>query len=183
MIVSRPKPKKKLTEQQRLRQIALRRSLEKQLIVVSVVAGLGAGLAAVLMNWDRLFPLDEQKRVAVYWTHGCDCVYGWIRQLKSEGFDVVDFEPETLGPIRKSLHTPPTLRGCHVARYMNYFVEGHVPPWTLREIATAHPDAAGISMVADTEKSYALGEGSDEVLLIKDNGASVPWIRESGAKN
>lgn len=149
-----------------------------QIKFIAAVAFACAVLAGIGLHWDRLSPVSPERRIAVYRTHSCPCVGRWIRQLKDAGFVVEDFEPETLRPIRRALHTPEQLSGCHVAKYLGYFVEGHIPAETLRSLASQRPEAAGIALETDVVQhaSSAQDEEGSAVLLLGAHGESSRWL-------
>lgn len=129
---------------------------------------LGAVIISVLFFWEaRTRPPPEQS-VRVYRTHGCKCVFPWIRDLQLHGFAVQVAEPESLRPIRAALHTPKELRGCHVGVFMGYFVEGHVPAEALRRLAQERPAGRGVAHKADPA-------GHAIVLLFDEPGAPTQW--------
>ena len=121
------------------------RDLPRELKVWLLIALLGGATAGLLSVWEQLFPVPPDKLVKIYFTHSCRCAHPWAHTLEAEGFVVRMYEPETLRPTRVALHTPEGLRGCHVAEFMGYFVEGHVPAADIR----AHLTAAGYPAKAD----------------------------------
>jgi len=100
--------------------------------------------AAVVLNWQRLFPVPSEKLVEVVWTHECRCVHGWMQSLRDAGFVVRDFEQDDLSGWRRQWRIPSHIRGCHPARFMGYFIEGHVSPEQLRLLAKERPVALGV---------------------------------------
>lgn len=85
-----------------------------------------AAITGIMAIWEQLFQGPTDRIVSVYRTHGCTCAYAWARSLEAEGFVVRMFEYETLRYVRQSLHTPAHPSGCHLGKFMNYYVEGHV---------------------------------------------------------
>ena len=167
-----PKPRKlSVAENQRLK-----RQLVRRLRVVAIVAVIGAVSAGVLISWEQLFPIPEDKLVNVYFTHSCRCAHSWVQALQAEGFVVKMFEPETLKPARAALHTPASLNGCHVAEFMGYFIEGHAPAVALRRLATEHPAGTGIAMLSPASKAEGGVDGP--VGLVDQEGISHAWIGE-----
>lgn len=133
---------------------------------------LGAVIISVLLFWEARTQPPPEQSVRVYRTHGCKCVFPWIRDLQLHGFAVQAAEPESLRPIRAALHTPKELRGCHIGVFMGYFVEGHVPATVLRRLTTERPDGRGIALRSEST-------GAARVLLFDDAGNSVVWHRGS----
>ena len=129
--------RKKAAEAERIK-------LAKQLRLVLFGALAAGALGGVLATWD-MFVAPPEKTIHVYRTHECDCVAAWARSLKAEGLVVREHEYETLGHVRASLRMPEELKGCHVAQYLGYFVEGHVPAAALHWLEDKHPIGRGIA--------------------------------------
>ncbi|WP_083844668.1 DUF411 domain-containing protein [Hydrocarboniphaga effusa] len=120
------------------------------------------------------------RQVTIYRTHGCRCAFTWARQLESQGYVVTMYEPETLKTIRGALKTPPSLRGCHVGRYMEYFVEGHVPAEALDLLARQHPAGLGVAVDSTAAQheplsSSHLGEKPGVILYDQNGNARIWW--------
>ncbi|SEQ17489.1 Protein of unknown function, DUF [Solimonas aquatica] len=153
------------------------RQLVLRLKLICAFALMTAMIAGVALQWDRIFPVPAERQIAVYRTHDCACVGRWIRQLEEAGFVVEQFEPETLHPIRRSLHTPEQFTGCHVGKYLAYFIEGHVSASMLQRLASQRPAAVGVALEADVTR-HASGSQDEEnsaVLLLRDSGDSRRW--------
>lgn len=147
-----------------------------------MIAVLAATVAALVATWDRLFPVAPEKLLSVYWTHDCGCVFAWMASLESDGFIVRDFEVEDLHSVRDRLGTPETLNGCHVAAFMEYFVEGHVRAAALRKLAIERPEARGVALSADVSRHlYRPVAQADTVLLFDNEGSSRRWL--AGTRN
>lgn len=157
---------------QRRREERARRELVGRLRLVAVIAVLAAAAAAVVSTWDRLFPVAPEKLLTVYWTHDCGCVFAWMASLESDGFIVRDFEIEDLRSVRHRLGTPGTLHGCHVAAFMEYFVEGHVRAAALRKLAIERPEARGVVLSADVSQHSSRPVAQADTLLLFDNDGS-----------
>ena len=164
-----------------------RASFRRQLGIVIAATLLFGAIGAIVVNWEYLFPVDAERLVTVYRIHGCRCALNLADDLKAEGFVVRGFEYETLQYVRHSLHTPASLHGCHVASYLDYFVEGHVSPATLRELAEQRPTGLGITTEAsmlskDAHLNIARDENSS-VLLILQDGQPITWLRPTHNPN
>lgn len=145
----------------------------RQLLWVGV-ASLVAALVMLGLNVvDQSMRAPVHKRVAVYFVHGCPCVSGWVARLRDAGYAIEIFEPESLSPIRQSLRTPPGLHGCHVAQYLDYFLEGHIPPSDLRRLAKEKPVAIGL---AANDQSLASNQ-EKEVQVVHADGHFEPWLQ------
>ena len=152
----------------------------RSLAIVASCAALAAGIAGVLSYCDALMGVPPEKLVTVYRTHGCQCAYSWSRELEARGYWVRVWEVETLAPVRHRLHTPEQLDGCHVAQYLGYFVEGHVPASDLERLRREHPDATGIAQsVAPNHPSGTADAAAVPVasppVLFDAQGHSLAW--------
>jgi hypothetical protein len=162
------------------------RDLPRELKVWLLIALLGGATAGLLSVWEQLFPVPPDKLVKIYFTHSCRCAHPWAHTLEAEGFVVRMYEPETLRPTRVALHTPEGLRGCHVAEFMGYFVEGHVPAAALRRLAAEHPMALGVAMESSVLKT---GSGvmdpsrREPVLLVGLTGETHTWMPAESGRN
>lgn len=81
-----------------------------------------------------------------------------------------------LRDIRNQLGTPKELKGCHVATYLTYFVEGHVAPIALRKLAVERPAARGIATapIVNSERAENPLLYEKSVLLFDSEGNSHP---------
>lgn len=152
--------------------------LRTKLLLCLGVAVLGAAIAGISVLWDQRHTVPSEKFVKVYREHGCTCVFAWVRSLEAEGYTVRVFEPETLQITRSALHMPKRSWGCHVAEFMGYFVEGHVPVRVLEQIARQHPRALGVALAAtetapaDSPMNTAV---NSEILLFDNAGNAHRW--------
>lgn len=160
------------------------RYLPRELKIWLLIALLGGAIAGLLTAWEDLFPVPPDKLVKVYFTHSCRCAHSWAHTLEAEGFVVRMFEPESLRPARAALQTPKGLGGCHVAEFLGYFVEGHVPAAALRRLAAEHPPARGVAMESSVLKGGSSVIDQAErgpIVLVDRAGGSRLWIdAESG---
>lgn len=143
-----------------------------QIKLVGMAAILFGLVTAVVMSWERMFPVPPERLVQVAWTHECRCAYGWMKSLREEGFVVRDHEMGDLNTTRRQWKVPDTIHGCHPATYMGYVLDGHVPADTLRRLAREHPPAAGLIQV-DAAGSDPSAELHFE--LIDRDGTRRPW--------
>lgn len=117
--------------------------------VVAVVETFGAdGLRpAVSQASPGTVGLAQGKPKAVlYRNPNCECCLGYAKYLRGNGFEVTVDSRQDLASIRKQLHVPESLVGCHVMVIGAYAVEGHVPVNTLNKLLAKHPDIIGISL-------------------------------------
>lgn len=141
----------------------------------SIVGGLTVGLLTIC---EPLFTPRSERLIALYKTHGCSCAGQWQKSLEAAGFKVSLYEPETLNMIRGKLQTPARFGGCHVAEYMDYFIEGHVPIPALVRLSKERPPAIGVAMEDDWNEGHSKIEeelGDSSVLLVESSGGVKRW--------
>lgn len=167
------------------KQLPSRKGLPLVVKLWIAIALVASGVAGVLTQWPRWFPVAPERRIAIYRTHGCQCAFLWARQLEASGYVVTLYEPESLKTIRGALKTPPSLRGCHVGRYLEYFVEGHVSAEALGVLARQHPPGLGVgtesAVVRHEPPSSTQTGGNPGVTLYDQNGNAHHWWSELGA--
>ena len=155
-------------------------NLEKQLVMVFAVALLGAMVTAAVLSFEHLFGPPPEQRVTIHRTHGCICAFTLADSLEAAGFEVRVIEHQTLKTVRASLRTPASFRGCHVAAYLDYFLEGHVSPAALPALATQHPEGLGLatesSANVDTSHVSIADDERSLVMLIGPDGEAQPWF-------
>ncbi|MEK6805752.1 MAG: DUF411 domain-containing protein [Pseudomonadota bacterium] len=143
-------------------------------LLVALPLGVAAALAA---TWSSLFPVPQERLVEVVWKHGCTCARGWMQSLRAEGFVVRDFELDDLSSKRRQWQVPESMRGCHPASYIGYFLEGHISAEMLRRLSREHPQAIGVQQL-DTVKPDREGKPkitNSQIMLIDRNGAATAW--------
>lgn len=158
--------------------------LRRRLFIGMCVAMVFAAIAGGLSWWDASHEVPAEKLVTVYRVHGCRCAFTWARTLEAKGFTVRLHEWETLRDIRMQLSTPKGFNGCHIARYLNYFVEGHVDPAALTKLAAERPVARGISTEPIDERNHAGRPPHDEngpTLLFDREGRTQLWFTTAAA--
>jgi len=130
-------------------------------LIASISASFGL-LAAVVVNWDQLFPTPPENRIEMAWTHRCRCVKGWLKPLRSDGFVVQHFELKDLDGTRRRWNLPDDFRGCHPAEYLGYAIDGHVPPALLRRLAAERPEGVGLEQINNKadHNGQVQGQGS-----------------------
>lgn len=117
-------------------------------LLFGAAAALTVAVAVVVgERWESIFPDRRGPVIDVYWTHECPCAFEFIESLKAGGMHVRSFEAETLQFKRQSLRIPDQLHGCHIGSYLGYFVEGHVPPAAIRQLAKQKPPGLGLALI------------------------------------
>ena len=154
-------------------------------IIAGVLATFAMVAGAILVS-DRSLWVSPERLVTIYRVHGCRCAFQWKQGLEQKGFTVVMHERESLRPIRQRLHTPPEARGCHVAEFLGYFVEGHVDPAALNELSRRHPAALGLLTEASTQSEVPhvdiASEANSRVLLVAPNASKSLWFQPPPSK-
>ena len=163
-----PRQKAKIASQ--LADAKLVRQLRWWLMAAFLIAAI-TGVSAI---WGELFPIPPEQVVKVYWTHSCRCVFSWMKELKADGFVVKSYEYDTLLFARHSMAMPSNLNGCHVGEYLGYFLEGHVAPSALHQLAKLRPDARGVVteavVTAEAEHLRTVTDNHSPVLLVGRDG-------------
>lgn len=145
---------------------------------IALLAAIPFGItAALIANWSSLFPVPPEKFVEVVWRHQCSCVKNWMKTLRAEGFVVRDFELENIDTFRGRWKIPDSIRGCHPARYMGYFIDGHATAENLRRLAQEHPTGIGLLVKEKAlEPASLFGQSTKQNLVLIDKaGAQTPW--------
>ncbi len=117
----------------------------------------------------------------MYRTSTCSCAPAWIRALEADGFVVRTSSTDTLRKTRRALNIPPMLQGCHVGIYLNYFLEGHVAPEAVRDLAIHRPAGKGLvtqaALMAAQLKGPTIDQNSPVLLLSADGSSTSVWYR------
>lgn len=134
--------------------------------------------AALVVLWPSVFPVAPEQLVEVAWKHECTCAHGWIESLRATGFTVHDYELDDTSTVRRQWRVPDSIRGCHPASYLGYFLDGHISAETLRRLARERPQAIGLQKL-DTVKPDAEGRPvivNSQLVLIDANGTAKAWL-------
>ncbi len=137
-------------------------------LILILMAGFAVG-AVTTVVWPILFPQAPERVVEVYWTHECACAAPWIESLRKAGYIVRDFEQFELSSKRRALKMPTSLRGCHLAIYLGYFIEGHVFPEALAQLSEQRPNALGLAYVRKAV------DAEDELLIFTAKEPPRRW--------
>jgi hypothetical protein len=121
-------------------------------------------------------------KVAVYRNPGCSCCEGWVKYMRTTGFQVSIEDDADLDARRASLRIPAELASCHIALADGYAFEGHIPPVDIVKFLNERPVGAfGLVVPGMPLGSPGMGvEGSGEsydVFLLKTN--AVPTVYAS----
>ena len=162
--------------------VAQRRHVFRPLIWLIGGSTLFAMAFGVGFSWYQFFPPAPERAVDIYRTPGCTCDAGWIRTIESDGFVVRVTTTQRLADTRRALNMPPILRGCHIGLYLNYFLEGHVAPAAIRDLAIHRPVARGLVTqpaleAAESHSATTVDKSSPVILLGLDGRSRSLWYR------
>lgn len=132
------------------------------MITTALLALSGVGAAAAIYSKQTVSPGDAASRLrqaagntvlaanrtsaTLYRNPNCDCCLEYAKYLRSNGFEVTVDSSHDLDAVRKQLHVPGGLEGCHVMAVGGYAVEGHVSVATIDKLLAEKPDIIGISI-------------------------------------
>jgi hypothetical protein len=85
-------------------------------------------------------------RLTVTKDPSCGCCSGWIKHVRSAGFDTLVHELSDLTALKSSLSIPAALVSCHTAEVDGYVIEGHVPASAIRRLLSERPQAIGLAV-------------------------------------
>jgi len=106
-----------------------------------------------------------------------------MTSLRDAGFVVRDFEQDELSRWQQQWHIPNHLRGCHPARFMGYFLEGHVTPQQLWKLAREKPTAIGVRSNSSPQvppSAKLQTRARARIVLIRADGTEVVWDSREG---
>ena len=132
---------------------------------------------AVLPNASNANTLPK---LAVYRNPGCGCCEGWVRHMRSTGFEVTIEDDPNLDARRASLGIPAELASCHIALADGYAFEGHIPAADILKFLHERP-AGAIGLVVPGMPAGSPGMGPEgsggpyEVLLLAANAAPTVY--------
>ena len=89
---------------------------------------------------------DDKPPATLYRNPNCSCCLAYANYLRGNGFEVTVDSNKDLETVRKQLHVPEDLEGCHVMVIGRYAVEGHVSVETIKKLLAEKPDIIGISI-------------------------------------
>ena len=119
-------------------------------------------------------------KLAVYRNPGCGCCEGWVRHMRSTGFEVTIEDDPNLDARRASLGIPAELASCHIALADGYAFEGHIPAADILKFLHERP-AGAIGLVVPGMPAGSPGMGPEgsggpyEVLLLAANAAPTVY--------
>lgn len=97
------------------------------------------------LEFDNELPMVSfDKKITVYKSPTCGCCIGYIAELERQGFDVELISTRDTSSIKQRYNIPTNMQSCHTSIIGDYFVEGHVPIDTVRQLMEERPDIDGI---------------------------------------
>jgi hypothetical protein len=176
-LVRKPSPENRRRKQRELTRLPFSRRREVRIIAgLVLVFGLFA-LPIFLFPVDPPAKVSPERSVTIYSLHRCPCAFSWKRALEQQGFSVAVFKLESVKSLRMELRTPVTGRSCHVGKYLDYTLEGHVPADSLAKLSELHPAAIGLMIVTKSSQAiHGSDPNNDGVVVIVDKvGEASPW--------
>ena len=121
----------------------------------------------------------QATRVTVWKDPTCDCCEGWVRHMRSAGFEVAVHGVADVQPIKAAHGVPEALWSCHTAIVDGYVLEGHVPGPDVRRLLAERPQAKGLSAPGMPPSSPGMDMPGTpyQVVLFGARGGDRTWAR------
>lgn len=103
-----------------------------------------------------------QPAVEVWKAAGCECCDGWVRHMRTAGFDVTVHTVDDVTPLKRSAGVPDELGSCHTARVGGYVLEGHVPAADVTRLLAERPQARGLAVPGMPQDAPGMDMGSGQ---------------------
>jgi len=156
----------------------------RALLVIGLMALVGAGAALAALLWDQTHPQAAGPLVTVYKHPECRCCTKWIEHLHRHDFAVQARFELKQSERQASLGVPTELRACHTAIVEGYIVEGHVPAEDVKRLLRERPKARGIAVPGMPIGSPGMEQGDRldpyDVLLFDENGKTTIFAHHGG---
>lgn len=120
------------------------------------------GIVAAALIAPTFSVAAQTPAIRVHKDPNCGCCSGWVRHLKSAGFNVTVQEERNLQDIRKRLGVPTDLAACHTAEAGGYVIEGHVPALAIQRLLKERPVATGAAVPGMPVGSPGMEGGAPE---------------------
>jgi hypothetical protein len=105
---------------------------------------IAAGASVVLQR--GAVSAAEPLAITVHRDPSCECCSGWVRHLRTAGFQANVLETLDMDSVKKRLGVPDDLAACHTAEIAGYVIEGHVPAAALKQLLSERPQAKGLAV-------------------------------------
>ncbi len=103
-----------------------------------------------IINAHKSIALTQENidipEIVSYRSESCGCCKKWIKHLRDNGLEVVDFIVEDVSWIKNQYQIPNNLRSCHSAKIGKYTIEGHVPIKSINKLFREKPGIKGIAV-------------------------------------
>jgi hypothetical protein len=176
-LARKPSPENLRRKQGELTPLPFSRRREVRIIAALVLVFSLLALPIFLFPPDPPAMVSQERSVTIYSLHRCPCAFGWKRALEQQGFSVAVFKLKSVSPLRMDLRTPVAGRSCHVGKYLDYALEGHVPGDALVKLSELRPAAIGLMFVSKSSQAiHGSDPNNDGVVVIVDKVGEVsPW--------
>ncbi|ONH84220.1 CopG family transcriptional regulator [Roseomonas mucosa] len=138
--------------------------------------GLGVAAAALPVGMARA---AQGPALEVWKDASCGCCEGWVRHMRSAGFEATVHDVADLQAVKAANGVPDVLQSCHTASVGGYVIEGHVPAADVRRLLAERPRAKGLAAPGMPPSSPGMDiPGTPyEVVLFGGNGGQRVWAR------
>lgn len=110
----------------------------------------------------------------------CDCCDSWVETLSEKEFRVTteNRPQDLLTKFKIKSGIPKSMRSCHTAHTMGYFIEGHVPAKDIKRLITERPASLGLAVPGMPFGSPGMGpeaerEAYDVFIIRRDRTPKV----------
>ncbi|MBK1839286.1 DUF411 domain-containing protein [Azospirillum sp. YIM B02556] len=146
-----------------------RRTMMRGAAMTVLALGLGAvGLPAMV----RAAVPAGGAAVEVWKAASCECCEGWVRHMRTAGFDVTVHTVDDVTPMKRMAGVPDELASCHTARVGGYVLEGHVPADDVKRLLTERPQARGLAVPGMPQDAPGMDMGSGQPYQVMLFGAA-----------
>jgi hypothetical protein len=147
-------------------------------VLLGIVAfGLGSRLTTSRRPSMALPPgVDSIPTIVMYKSRYCGCCAQWVKYLEEKGIVVDVHNVEDPRVHSEEFGVPKNLRSCHVSKFGNYVLEGHVPVDDLLRLLTDHPDVRGLAVPGMPEGAQGMkGTGGYQVVSFTASGDTAVY--------
>lgn len=145
------------------------------------------GVTAIFPSLQAMAQISGQtqpRAIQVLKTASCGCCGGWIKHLRSSGYQVTarDVPLTVLNQEKLAAGIQPDLASCHTARIGGYIIEGHVPAREIARLLHERPAALGLALPGMPLGSPGMDSETTEpyeVLLVRRDGSTEVFARYS----
>ncbi|ARM91723.1 hypothetical protein RHEC894_PD00217 (plasmid) [Rhizobium sp. CIAT894] len=135
-------------------------------------------MAASALAFPRRGAFAVTTKMTIYKDPDCGCCHEWSKAMAAAGFSVDVRDTDDLAAIKARLGVPADLEGCHTAVVEEYYLEGHVPLASVRQLLQERPPLRGLAVPGMPPGSLGMGEhrrASYDVYAIP-SGGEAPYV-------